>query len=212
MLVRPTVRPTSAGRDAIDDAHEESRTTDVWLFGYGSLMWRPDVAFGERAPARLHGYRRRFWQRSTDHRGTTERPGRVVTLVPSEAASTLGIAYRLIDPQPTLDRIDVREQQGYTRCALPITLANDRASVVRAVVYVADPSNPYFLAEEPLDQTARAVAAAHGPSGSNLDYARALVACLHELVRQVGPEMGAEHNYERELLDRAEACVRGLAP
>lgn len=180
---------------------------EVWLFGYGSLIWRPDVAFHERAPAVLRGFRRRFWQRSTDHRGTAERPGRVVTLVAEEGARVLGMAYRLVDPVATLARVDVREQQGYARVEAAVELAG---GVKRAVVYVADPANPYFVAGEAVEATAAVVATAHGPSGANLEYARALVAALGELAAHVGlPE--AEHAYEREVLAHAERGARGAA-
>jgi cation transport regulator ChaC len=184
----------------------------VWLFGYGSLIWRPDLAFHERAPAVLRGYRRRFWQRSTDHRGTVERPGRVVTLVPEPGARVVGVAYRLVEPAATLERVDVREQQGYARLRLPVEHAG--GAVREAVVYVADPGNPYFAGDEPLEETAAVVARAHGPSGANLEYARALVAALGELVAAHGAALALsdeDHAYERELLARAERHRGGRA-
>jgi cation transport regulator ChaC len=183
----------------------------VWLFGYGSLIWRPEVAYSARTPAILRGYQRRFWQRSTDHRGTAERPGRVVTLVPSAGSRVLGMAYRLVDPEATLARVDVREQQGYTRLRLPIELTGGH---VAAVVYVADPTNPYFAGDEAIDHTAAVIATAHGPSGANLEYARALVAALAELATAPwppgelvsdGPLSLADLAYEQELLARVEA-------
>lgn len=194
-------REDSSPPSEISDASDA-----VWLFGYGSLIWRPDVAYRERIPAILRGYQRRFWQRSTDHRGTADHPGRVVTLVPSPGSYVLGMAYRLLDPEATLARVDVREQQGYTRLRLPIELSAAAAPAVslHAVVYVADPTNPYFAGDEALDATAAVIARAHGPSGANLDYARALVAALAELAAAQGLT-GAELAYEHELLALVEA-------
>lgn len=178
----------------------------VWLFGYGSLIWRPDVAFDARVPAILQGYERRFWQRSGDHRGTAEFMGRVVTLVPREGARVVGVAYRLSDPEATLARVDVREQQGYERRTLRVEAVAGGA--LEAVVYVADPANPYFAGDEAVEATAAVIARARGPSGENLEYARSLVAALGELVASHGEALSAtDFGYERELLALAEAQV-----
>jgi len=64
----------------------------VWVFGYGSLIWRPAMAYVARRASRIDGWARRFWQASTDHRGTVEAPGRVLTLVESDGA-VWGMAY-----------------------------------------------------------------------------------------------------------------------
>lgn len=194
---------TPADRDDRDDSN------DVWLFGYGSLIWRPEVAFSERAPAFLDGYQRRFWQRSTDHRGTLAHPGRVVTLIPAPAMRTLGVAYRLLDPRTSLERVDIREQQGYERRLLPISIPRSTGVHPRcAVVYVADSAalrNPYFASDEPLDRTAAVIASALGPSGSNLEYACALLAAIEQLSLEVGVDPEDHCRYEREVVARAQA-------
>ena len=69
----------------------------LWIFGYGSLVWRPSFPFAERRGAWIDGFARRFWQGSTDHRGVPGAPGRVVTLEHATGARCFGAAYRISD-------------------------------------------------------------------------------------------------------------------
>lgn len=148
----------------------------VWVFGYGSLIWRPAMRFAARRAARIDGWARRFWQASTDHRGTTEAPGRVLTLVQSDDA-VWGVAYAIERAAwPDVEAaLELREQQGYARLTVDVGLAaGDQAGpiveTVPGLLYIATPDNPYFIGPEPLDMTAEIVWRSHGPSGANLDY------------------------------------------
>jgi glutathione-specific gamma-glutamylcyclotransferase len=156
-------------------------TSDRWIFGYGSLIWRPAFVYVEQRRAVAHGWARRFWQKSTDHRGTPDAPGRVVTLVPVPGARCVGAAFRVAtaDADAVIAELDVREQQGYEPMELDVFL--DDAVAVRARTYVAAPDNPYFAGAESTDEIAAIVRVAHGPSGANLEYARRLAAALAEL-------------------------------
>jgi cation transport regulator ChaC len=159
-----------------------------WIFGYGSLIWRPAMRYAERRAARIDGWARRFWQASTDHRGTPGAPGRVLTLVPAPGASIWGMAYALdaTDEAAILGELDVREQQGYDRVDLDVNLAADHragpiATTTRALMYIATETNPHFIGPEPLDATAAIVRRSHGPSGDNLGYVVSLAHALAEL-------------------------------
>jgi glutathione-specific gamma-glutamylcyclotransferase len=153
-----------------------------WIFGYGSLMWRPGFAWLDRRPARLRGFTRRFWQGSTDHRGVPGAPGRVVTLVPSTEATCWGVAYRLAaaDVGPVTAHLDHRERGGYVRHELPLEFADGSPSV-RGLVYVATAENPEYLGEASLDAIAAQVATARGPSGRNDDYLRRVADTLRAI-------------------------------
>lgn len=155
---------------------------DQWIFGYGSLVWRPAFEFAERRPAFIRGYRRRFWQASTDHRGTPEAPGRVVTLVQGEAHEECwGTGYRVAgDVLPTvLEELDYREKQGYERVMTQLGF-RDREPV-EALVYIAAPSNVNFLGPATLDTIAAVVREAVGPSGDNREYVLRLAQALADM-------------------------------
>lgn len=154
-----------------------------WVFGYGSLLWRPDFHHLERVVGCVRGVARRFWQGSPDHRGRPDAPGRVVTLVEDPEALCWGAAYRVDTSQwsEIAARLDERESGGFERALLEVTLAGGRG-VARALTYVARPGNPNFLGPAPLEAMAAQVRSAKGRSGTNVDY----VLRLAEAVRALG--------------------------
>jgi len=153
----------------------------MWIFGYGSLLWRPGFPFEERRPAIVRGHQRRLDQGSPDHRGTPARLGRVATLLPAPGAACGGAVYRLAesDAPAVLEALDVREQGGYDRLTLEAELVGGGA--VTAITWVASPGNAYHLGPAPLAAMIAQIHAAVGPSGTNLDYALRLDATLREL-------------------------------
>jgi cation transport regulator ChaC len=154
---------------------DESRP--IWLFGYGSLIFKADFPFIEKCPASISGWERRFWQGSHDHRGTASMPGRVVTLVRTDSAICKGMAY-LIEPE-TLSHLDYREKNGYLR--FMSTLDFDQGPSSPGLVYIATEDNPAFLGSAPEWKIAAQIARASGPSGRNIDYLFALANALREL-------------------------------
>lgn len=160
----------------------------TWVFGYGSLVWRPSFPFEARRAARLDGWARRFWQASEDHRGVPGAPGRVLTLVEAAGATVWGTAYQVAEAHwgEVLAALDVREQGGYDRVDVEVGLAlGDVAGPVvqpvRAVIYVATSANRHWVGPEAIEDTAAVVRRARGPSGDNVTYVRALAAALRAM-------------------------------
>lgn len=153
-----------------------------WIFGYGSLIWRPDFKYEERLPCYVRGYVRRFWQASPDHRGTPAAPGRVVTLVPEAAAETWGIAYRIDEAaaREIFPQLDVREQAGYSLETLLLRVGDERREGPRALTYIGLAGNDAYTGGEAPTTIAQVIAASHGPSGSNRDYLHRLGRALRE--------------------------------
>jgi glutathione-specific gamma-glutamylcyclotransferase len=146
-----------------------------WIFGYGSLMWRPGFAFGERVGATLHGRHRAFCIYSVHHRGTYERRGLVLGLAPGGA--TRGIAYRIADADwpAVANYLKEREQptETYVESSGDVRLADGRR--VSSLLYVSDRRHPQWAGDLSLDAQARLIAGASGLSGRNVDYLSDLV-------------------------------------
>jgi cation transport regulator ChaC len=157
------------------DGHAE-----VWLFGYGSLIFKPDFPFLARRPASIAGWTRRFWQGSHDHRGTPDAPGRVATLVPEPGATCHGMAY-LVTPEE-FAHLDYREKNGYLRVATTMTF--DDGTTAEGLVYIATADNAAYLGEAPEAAIAQQIARAAGPSGPNRAYLMALAAALREMDKE----------------------------
>jgi cation transport regulator ChaC len=149
----------------------------VWLFGYGSLIFKADFPFIERRPASITGWSRRFWQGSHDHRGTEEYPGRVVTLAPDDGAVCHGMAY-LVTPEE-FAHLDYREKNGYLRLATEIRFEDDTST--EGLVYIATHENAAYLGPASERDIARQIAQARGPSGPNSEYLLELAKALREL-------------------------------
>lgn len=149
----------------------------LWVFGYGSLIFKADFPYLERRPARISGWARRFWQGSHDHRGTPEAPGRVVTLIPQEDAVCEGMAYLI--SQEVLDHLDYREKNGYLRALVEMTFPD--STTAEGLVYIATQDNAAFLGPATEAEIARQIAHSTGPSGPNRDYLLRLAQALRHL-------------------------------
>ena len=179
-----------------------------WIFGYGSLVWRPDFEYSRSCVGFLRGWSRRFWQGSTDHRGVPGAPGRVVTLVPDPGGCCWGRAYFVgsRDERDVLARLDQREGQGYVRMEVELSLRypesgaahEKRFAQAAALVYIATPDNKNYLGPAATWAIAQQVMAARGPSGPNLEYVLKLAEALRA--------MDAEDAHVDELVAALGAC------
>lgn len=149
-----------------------------WVFGYGSLMWRPGFAFVERRRAVLHGKRRAFCIYSVHHRGAPERPGLVLGLVPGGLVR--GIAFRVEAERwpEARDYLLEREQPTETYLADCAEVYLDDGRAVASLVFLSDIGHPQWAGDLGLDEQAGLIAHAEGLSGRNLDYLRELVGHL----------------------------------
>jgi cation transport protein ChaC len=171
-----------------------------WVFGYGSLMWRPGFPFAERCAATLHGRRRAFCIYSVHHRGTYERPGLVLGLAPGGA--TRGMAYRIAEPDwpEAYAYLVEREQptETYIEARRHVRLADGRR--VEALVFLSDVLHQQWAGALSLQRQAELIAGATGLSGRNVEYLRDLVQHLREAgIRDHGMETLLALVEQREL-------------
>lgn len=143
---------------------------DVWVFGYGSLMWRPDFNFAEQALGRLRGWRRSLCIYSVLYRGTRERPGLVFGL--DRGGSCRGMAFRLAPSERDAALATIRAREmimgAYVEREIGVELADGRK--FRALTYVANRASAHYAGG--LDRSARfdMVAQSVGELGTNRDY------------------------------------------
>lgn len=156
----------------------DSTNVGLWVFGYGSIIWRPDIPYSQVLWAVADGWTRRFWQGSHDHRGTVESPGRVLTLVASVNDRCEGRVFGVAkgDVSQVLKKLDFREKNGYERQELSVY--TEELGPVTALTYIAPPRNVAWLGESPDHAIADQIRHACGPSGPNADYVLALSEAL----------------------------------
>ena len=154
---------------------------NLWVFGYGSLMWSPCFSYEAKAPGRAHGYHRALCILSTRYRGTHRRPGRVRGL--RRGGSCWGMAFRIAGREVlrALRRLWAREMpRGVYRPQLvAVKLRGGRS--VRALAFVADPTHSAYVDELDLHGRARLVAQGIGVRGPCVDYIQNTLDHMHDV-------------------------------
>ena len=153
---------------------------DLWVFGYGSLMWRPGFDYIERVPARLIGEHRALCVYSFVHRGTPEKPGLVLGL--DRGGACRGIAFRVaeINRAATIAYLREREQvtSVYREVMRSVWPENEARQRVSALVYVVDRGHVQYAGRLSLAEQLRHVRQGHGQSGVNREYVLSTVAAI----------------------------------
>jgi cation transport protein ChaC len=156
---------------------------EFWVFGYGSLIWRPGFAFEERVPARLIGLHRALCVYSFDHRGTPEQPGLVLGL--DRGGACRGVAYRVAHAlrEKTIAYLREREQTTnvYIEALRRITVETRPQRAVRALVFCVNRAHVQYAGRLSLDAQLHLVRKGHGRSGNNRDYVLSTVDALEAL-------------------------------
>lgn len=151
---------------------------DLWVFGYGSLIWKPGFAFVEQRPARLIGEHRSLCIYSMVHRGTYEKPGLVLGL--DRGGACQGVAFRVAAAgrQETVAYLREREQVTgvYREVMRSVWLKGDAR--VSALAYVADRSHDQYAGRLTIEEQLRLVRQGHGNYGPNDEYVIATVTAL----------------------------------
>jgi cation transport protein ChaC len=162
-------------------------SSEIWVFGYGSLMWNPGFAFAEARHARLTGYHRAFCIYSIHYRGTLRRPGLVLGL--DHGGTCEGMAFRLTPENAAATLAYLRRREliygVYKEATVPLALVGkegrDPAPTVWATTFIAERAHPHYAGVLPLAREAHLILASAGRAGTNLDYLLSTRRHLREL-------------------------------
>lgn len=146
--------------------------SSLWIFGYGSLVWKPDFKYKRSMVGYVQGYKRRFWHGDNFHRGNDELPGRVVTLIEDDDASTWGVAFEVTGSQveDSLKYLNVRETVCGGYATKTVEFFAEGQPPVQALLYIATSDNPLYLGPATPEEIGTQIAVCRGKTGHNLEY------------------------------------------
>ncbi|KAI1895484.1 hypothetical protein AGOR_G00106740 [Albula goreensis] len=172
--------------------------TSLWIFGYGSLVWKPDFKFKRSSVGYIQGYKRRFWHGDNYYRGNKDMPARVVTLVEDDNECTWGVAYEVTGSQieESLKYLNVREAAlgGYVTKVVKFIPREEGHLPHLALVYIATCDNPIYLGPASPEEIAAQISTCKGKTGHNIEY----LLRLAEFMRLHCPEVEDEHLFSIE--------------
>jgi len=156
---------------------------DIWVYGYGSLMWDPGFHFSEVRLAQLQGYQRRFTYWTRIARGTTDRPALMLTLEKQNVACCCtGLAFRISGELAEVESAMLWRREmlrnGYCPTLLPV---HTPQGPLNALVFACNHTHDDYAGEMPLDETAAIIAVAAGVIGTNREYLEQMAAQLQAL-------------------------------
>ncbi len=181
---------------------------DVWVFGYGSLMWNPAINIRESRKARIEGYHRKFCLKLRFGRGSPEKPGLMLGL--DEGGECVGVAHRVAaeDVQSELGILWQREMISGAYRPVWLDTEMDGEGDARTVTFVINRDHPRYEDAITPEEAARRIATAEGVLGSNRDYLYRMIACLDSLDLKGGPM----HDLERRVRTLANEPQQGETP
>ncbi|XP_057328904.1 putative glutathione-specific gamma-glutamylcyclotransferase 2 [Microplitis mediator] len=178
----------------------------LWIFGYGSLCWNPGFEFNRSITGCIKGFERKFWQGNATHRGTKEKPGRVVTLVENKQEITYGRAFE-VKGDAALPYLNNREcKLGGYLTTITTFYSRDKKLSFPVVIYIATNDNEHWLGDAPLKDIAEQIFNSKGPSGHNVEYLLRLANFMHRCI----PEAYDDHLFTLETLVRSKIKSNNL--
>ncbi|XP_045175641.2 putative glutathione-specific gamma-glutamylcyclotransferase 2 [Mercenaria mercenaria] len=200
--------------DFIEEMMEEGQI--VRVFGYGSLLWKPDFRYEQAFIGRIEGYKRRFWQGNVTHRGTDENIGRVATLIPSNKSKVWGVMFEVRDQEAkskALNGLTNREVflGGYDVIATTFYPRDGECKPCLVIVFMATSQNSYFLGKANTDTMAMQIVNAVGPCGTNIEY----VTKMADYIKEHIPEDKDTHLFKldkrvREMSDQKHCLNKSI--
>jgi glutathione-specific gamma-glutamylcyclotransferase len=192
-------------------------SADLWIFGYGSLMWRPGFDYAEAVPGRINGYHRCFCIYSTHHRGSPQRPGLVLGL--DRGQSCDGMAFRVAPEHAQTVHAYLRKREQingvYREARVHVTLTGDDHRHVEAIAFIVERAHPSYTGRLPLSVQAHLIRGALGLSGANLDYLintvrhlRQMGICERDMERLVA--LAAPHAAHMSCSSFQSACAQAI--